>query len=123
MKSPVIFMLKIQFLAVVFLTGFTYSFSGFITAYSLALGTVLHIIPNAYFSIYAFRYQGATNATWITRSFSRGESGKLMLTLVGFALIFRFVKPLSSLSLFAGFCCMLVLQWFIARKISDAFSK
>ncbi len=61
-------------------------------------------------------------AQWIAKSFNWGESGKLALTAVGFALVFRLVEPLHVPSLFAGFCSVLVLQWFIAIRITKRSS-
>lgn len=94
-----------------------------IAAYSVMCGAGIYIVPNIYFSLYAFRYRGAQLAPWIARSFSWGESGKFALAAVGFALVFNFVQPLNVAMVFAGFCSMIILQWFVARKISDHLSR
>lgn len=60
---------------------------------------------------------------WITRSFSWGESGKLALAALGFALAFRLVRPLHVPLLFTGFCSMIILQWFVARRVIDAIAQ
>lgn len=89
-------------------------------AYSYGLGVLVYVVPNSYFTIYAFRYRGAQMAPWISRSFSWGESGKLALTMVGFALVFRFERTVHVPLLFAGFCSMIALQWWIGKRLSQA---
>ncbi len=77
------------------------------------------MLPNMYFTYYAFRYNGADWAPWIRLSFLKGEMGKLMLAAVGFALVFRFVSPLDEAFLFLGFGIMIGLQLWIACKIAN----
>lgn len=122
MKSPIIYMLKWQAIILVLLTLGSLIF-GVIAAYSIALGACIYIAANAYFSFYAFRYQGDHMGPWITRSFSWGESGKLALAAMGFALTFRLVRPLDVTFLFIGFSSMIILQWFVARRIIDAMTR
>lgn len=121
MNSPIWFSLVIQ-LAAVLPIVLVLSLSGWVPAYSVALGAAVYIVPNAYFTLYAFRYRfnGADDqpARWIARSFNRGEFGKLVLAVAGFALVFRFVSPLNTPALFTGFCSMVICQWFIAAAIA-----
>ncbi|WP_028881420.1 ATP synthase subunit I [Teredinibacter turnerae] len=84
---------------------------GIVEAYSFALGALVYALPNAYFTLYAFRYRGARNIALINKSFNWGESGKFALVVVGFALVYRFVTPVSPLYLYAGFCSMIIFQW------------
>lgn len=86
-------------------------------AYSALLGGLMCLIPNAYFASYAFRYMGARAARHIARAFYRGETGKFLLTIVGFALVFTLVKPLDLIALFLAYLAMLALQWFVAARV------
>ncbi|ACR13595.1 ATP synthase F0, I subunit [Teredinibacter turnerae T7901] len=90
---------------------------GIVEAYSFALGALVYAIPNAYFTLYAFRYRGARDTALINKSFKRGESGKFALVVVGFALVFRFVMPLSYPALFAGFCSLIIFQWGLSAHL------
>ena len=87
---------------------------------SYLLGALVFILPNLYFIIYAFRYQGANASLWVIKSFSQGEYGKLVLSGLGFALVYRFNQALHIQSFFAGFACMIALQWLIAARICAA---
>lgn len=115
-------MLACQAMATFLLTGACF-FQSKLAAYSFLLGALIYILANAYFALYAFRYRGSSMGPWITRSFSWGESGKLALTAVGFALVFRLVQPLSVAALFAGFCSMILLQCFVGFKVARAIDQ
>lgn len=121
MKSPILYMLIWQVGVLLVLSALA-CWVDITCAYSLAIGASIYIVSNSYFALYAFRYSGSTMGPWVTRSFSLGESGKLALTAMGFALAFRFVQPLNVPALFLGFCSMIILQWFIGRKIAEAYA-
>lgn len=89
-----------------------------VLAYSALLGGVLFILPNAYFTAYAFRYKGADSAPHVARAFYRGQSGKLALTVAGFAGVFLLIKPLHVPALMAAYCFMIASQWFLAREVT-----
>lgn len=88
-----------------------------VIAYSALLGGGLFILPNTYFTIYAFRYSAADSAGRAARAFYWGQSGKLLLTAVGFAVVLSLVEPLHLLALFVAYSVMMVSQWFIAREV------
>ncbi len=77
--------------------------SGSITAYSVFLGGLISALPNSYFAMQAFRYQGARAADKVVKSFLRGELGKMGLTLVLFALCFSLVGSVNEIALILGF--------------------
>ncbi|WP_245673251.1 F0F1 ATP synthase subunit I [Endozoicomonas ascidiicola] len=81
-------------------------------ALSSLLGGLCCALPNAYFVGKAFRYRGARSAKQIVSSFYRGEAGKLVLTTVGFILIFTQVKPIEPLALFGAFVAVQSVSWF-----------
>ena len=91
-----------------------------VAAYSALLGGILFILPNAYFTAYAFRYSGADadTARRVARALYQGQWGKLVLTVLGFAAVFRLVSPLNAPVLLVAYCFMVASQWFIAREVS-----
>lgn len=48
-----------------------------------------------------------------------GEMGKQSLAAVGFALVYNFVEPLHHASLFTGFVLMILVQWWLSRRIAN----
>ncbi len=68
------------------------------------------IIPQAYFAMLAFRWRGARSARAIARSSYAGETGKFLLSVAGFAVVFATVRPISGLAVFAGYLVMLAIQ-------------
>ncbi|MFM1895686.1 MAG: hypothetical protein RLZZ385_760 [Pseudomonadota bacterium] len=76
---------------------------GWTSAYSVLLGGLICAVPNAYFSVRAFRHRGAGSAGRIVRDFYVGEAIKLLLAAAGFALTFVYVKPLNAALLFAAY--------------------
>ena len=86
-------------------------------AYSSLLGGMLCLVPNTYFAHYAFRYSGAQVTRQIARAFYWGETGKFLLTMVGFALVFVLIKPLNLVALFIVYAVMLALQWLASARI------
>ncbi|WP_045856374.1 ATP synthase subunit I [Teredinibacter purpureus] len=122
MKSPALFGITVQ-LGITLPLCLIMLVYGLVPAYSFGLGALLFIVPNTYFTLYAFRYSGARFAQWTAKSFSWGESGKFALVAVGFALAFRFVTPLHVPLLFVGFCTMVALQWWIAYYVQKHWRK
>lgn len=102
--------------------GFLLLASGLLTGYNslialcVLLGGLIYWIPNAYFTLYAFRFRGAQAAAAVLRSMYRGETGKFMLTVVGFALVFTLVKPIEPISLFVSYSVMTISQWVLVSR-------
>lgn len=84
---------------------------------SLMIGGLIQIIPHAYFTRWAFRYQGARQAPKILRAIYWGETGKVLLTVVLFGLTFSYVEPLHLPALFLGYGAMVIVQWFCAFRV------
>ncbi|GAB3043430.1 hypothetical protein GCM10026915_01590 [Simiduia litorea] len=93
--------------------------SGSTIAMSCLLGGMVAIIPHAYFAGLAWRYTGARSASRMIKSIYRGESGKFILTLVGFGLIFVSPLPVQPVVLFASYAVLLVLQMGLAARFSN----
>lgn len=104
LKAPPVYKVIIAQLAVtVFIAVISLLISGAILAYSALLGGLISALPNSYFALHAFRYQGARNAQNVVKGFIRGELGKIIITVMLFALSFILITNLNELALILGF--------------------
>ena len=76
---------------------------GIISAYSLLLGGLISIIPNAYFANKMFREVGARAMERVVKRALVGEVVKIAMIGLGFVLALMLVKPVDVLMLFVGF--------------------
>jgi len=87
-------------------------------------GAIIQIIPNGYFAILAFRYRGAGSSFLIARSFYRGEVGKYVMTLVGFAVLFGIfgshLRGYAGAMVFLSYLLMLIVQWAVVPGVLRA---
>ena len=100
---PVYKVIVAQLVATAFMAAFSLLFSGIILAYSVLLGGLISALPNSYFVLHAFKYQGARNAEKVVKGFIKGELGKIAITIALFALSFTLVSDLNELALILGF--------------------
>lgn len=104
MKPPPVYKVILTQLGVaIILAAMFLLFTTTITAYSLLLGGLISALPNSYFALHAFRYHGARNAKKVVKGFIRGELGKIIITIVLFALSFTLITNLNELALILGF--------------------
>ena len=104
LKTPPVYKVTIaQLAATVFIAVISLLISGIILAYSVLLGGLISAVPNSYFAFHAYRYQGARNAQNVVKGFIRGELGKIVMTVVLFALSFTLITSLNELVLILGF--------------------
>ena len=104
LKTPPVYKVIIAQLAVtVFIAVFSLLLSGIVLAYSALLGGLISAVPNSYFALHAFRYQGARNAQNVVKGFIRGELGKIIITVMLFALSFTLITSLNEIALLLGF--------------------
>lgn len=75
----------------------------FEAGYSALFGGLTSAIPNSYLIWRSFRYRGARSVDQVVQSFYQGETGKYVLTVVCFAVIFSRVDPLIPWALFGAF--------------------
>lgn len=88
-----------------------------VLCWSLLIGGVIQVGPQAYFTRQTFRYMGARQTPKIIRAIYRGEAGKLLLTVVLFGLTFSYVSPVSIPGVFLGYGAMIIVQWFCAARV------
>ena len=86
-------------------------FSGSTAAISALLGGVVSIIPNICFASKLFRHQGANSAKKIINDFYKGEALKIFLSVVLFALVFKFIY-IMPLVFFAVYIMVQICIWF-----------
>ena len=92
-------------------------------AHSFLLGGLILIVPNAWFALGVFRWRGASVAGRAVRASYVAETGKFMLTVAGFALVFATVRPVVAGAVFAGYVTMLIAQvigaWMLLRNTAN----
>lgn len=104
LKAPPVYKVSIAQLAVtIFIALASLLISDVVLAYSLLVGGLISALPNSYFALHAYRYQGARNAQNVVKGFIRGELGKIIMTVMLFALSFTLITSLNELALILGF--------------------
>ena len=80
-------------------------------ATSALLGSVVYLIPNAYFASKLFKHQGAHSARQIVNSFYKGEALKIIISIFLFTLVFRLLE-ITPLAFFISYIMMIMTHWF-----------
>lgn len=109
-RSQALHLLKWQIILAVVLTALALFIS---TGAALAtgLGAGIAIAGSLYFALQAFRHAGAIQAPQIVQSFYKGEAGKFVITVLLFAAVFAWVKPLQAGWLLTGFILEQLVAW------------
>lgn len=106
-KTPPVLRISVFQCATLFCAaGLAAGIWGWTAAWSLLLGGMISIIPNAYFAYRVFRESGARVMEKVVKDSYLGEMGKLILAAAGFAVVFSKVEPLEEAFLFTGFMAM-----------------
>jgi len=77
--------------------------SGHIAGYSVLLGSLTCVIPNAFLALRLVVPRRDPGAQALIRAAYIGELGKLAITVLMFGIVFALVRPLAAAALFAGF--------------------
>lgn len=101
-RAPVRYLMSVQAITTL-LSACGALVLGGVFAYSVLLGGLLSLIPNAGFASLVFRHSGARAMGAVVRNAYMGELMKLVMIGVGFGLVFVLVDPLHVLGLFTGF--------------------
>ena len=88
-----------------------------------ALGVALFVVPQLYLTYYTFRYRRLSNPAYIVHSSRWGHMGKLLLTLSGFALVWRFAQGVDGLVLISVYSLFCLAQVFIASALLKILSQ
>ena len=117
-QSPVFGIVVAQFIATI-LASASFLIFGRIAALSALMAGVVCLIPSGFVLAVSLREispgeTGLANAV-------RGEAGKFALSILLFALVFAFVKPLDAVAFFATFVvlqlCTAIAPWLRARRM------
>ena len=104
LKTPPVYKVIIAQLTVtVFVAVIFLLISDVVLSYSLLVGGLISALPNSYFALHAYRYQGARNAQNVVKGFIRGELGKIIMTVMMFAVSFALITSLNELASILGF--------------------
>jgi|GEM_PF-843498 F0F1-type ATP synthase assembly protein I len=82
-------------------------------ALAFAAGALLHILPQTYLAIRAFRYRGAAQIQHTFISTNQGLVGKWLLFATGLALTFRFWTDVHLPALFIGYLLAQMGSWIV----------
>ncbi len=117
-KPPLLKIYSAQCIVLLVVTGIVFSIDR-VTGYSLLIGGLTAVLPNAYFARQVFRYAGAAYARQVTGAFYRGEAGKFLATLGLFASAFALVKPLNEFVLFAAYLLAMLLNALLVAVLKN----
>jgi ATP synthase protein I len=90
---------------------------------SIVAGSLVFIIPSAYFTLYALLFAVNREPRWFLGAFIRGQTGKLILAAVGFALAFKFVEPLHAPSLFIAYGVLMLVHVVVSARVSRTLTE
>lgn len=86
-------------------------------ALAVGLGAGIALVGSLYFALLAFRHAGARQAPQVVQNFYKGEAGKFVITVLLFAAVFAWVKPLQAGWLLTGFILEQLVVWgFVLRS-------
>ena len=89
---------------------------------SIVVGSLVFIIPSTYFTLYALLFAVNRDPRWFLGAFIRGQSGKLILAAVGFALAFKFVEPLHAPAVFIAYGVLMLVHVVVTASVSKTLS-
>jgi ATP synthase protein I len=87
------------------LAGLLWVWLGQTAASSVFLGGMTALIPNAFLAARLMRAGTGEEGRALLRAAWLGETGKVILTALLFAVIFARVRPLEPLAVFGGYIC------------------
>ena len=119
-RPPIFKIFCTQLAATLLISAIYYFVSGKVAAYSAFLGGAVFVVPQLYFMLKAFMYSGARAIDKIVISFYKGESAKIILIVIGFGLVFSFVRPLDYFALYSAFIVLLIINCFSALMKNSA---
>lgn len=118
--------LKRLFLAQLWLTlviaGLFAFFHSRHAASSAAFGGLTCLLPQTYFAVKLFKFQGARAARQIVNAFYAGEAMKLILAMIMFAIAFAWFQ-VAPLPYFIGFISVQSVIWLAPWLITKHGSK
>jgi len=121
--------LKILLIQLCF-TGFIallMSFKGWVFSYSVLLGGMIYLIPNAYVTnkvlIKASKSDQQQTASQVLATLYMNQMWKMVITGILFALVFVRIQPLSPFSLFGTYIAIQAIGWYLQISTKNKFIK
>ncbi|MFV1872429.1 MAG: ATP synthase subunit I [Oleiphilus sp.] len=111
-RPPIVKIFCTQLAVTLLISAIYYLLNGRVAGLSAFLGGLVFILPQLYFGLKAFMYSGARAIDKIVISFYKGESTKILIIVIGFALIFSFIKPIDYFALYSSFITLLIVNCF-----------
>jgi ATP synthase protein I len=87
-----------------------------VLAYSVLVGGLVQIVPQAWFARQAYKYSGAQQASLVVRAMYRGETGKVVLAATLMAVLFTLHKQWNFFALFIAYIAMIPLQLIFTKR-------
>ena len=87
-----------------------------VLAFSVLVGGLAQIVPQAWFARQAYKYSGAQQASLVVRAMYRGETGKVVLAATLMAVLFTLHKQWNFFALFMAYIAMIPLQLIFTKR-------
>lgn len=98
-------------------------FKDFVTAYSVFLGGLLYVLPASWFSLRVLVNNTAQTPRQILANVYVSETGKVLLAVALFSVVFMMVKPLNPGALFVTYILLQMTGWYLQLKLNQRFLK
>lgn len=95
----------------------------FVTAYSVLIGGLLYLMPAGWFSLRVLVKNTAQTPREILANMYISETGKVLLAVALFSLVFMLVEPLNAGALFVTYILLQVTGWYLQLKLNQRFLK
>ena len=118
-RPPIYKIFMVQMLLTISISLVLLIISGYVAAYSSLIGGIIFALPQLYFGFKAFLYAGAHAIQNVVMNFYKGESTKILVIAVSFALVFKFLKPVDYFALYSTFISVLILNCFSPYLFKD----
>ena len=111
-KPPIFKIFCIQLVVTLLISAIYYLLNGRVAGYSALLGGLVFVIPQLYFGVTAFMLSGARAMEKIVVNIYKGESSKIIIIVIGFALVLLFIQPIDYFALYSSFITILIVNCF-----------
>lgn len=118
-RPPIYKIFMVQMLLTMGISLVLLLISGYVAAYSSLIGGIIFALPQLYFGFKAFLYAGAHAIQNVVINFYKGESTKILVIAVSFALVFKFLQPVDYFALYSTFIGVLILNCFSPYLFKD----
>lgn len=95
----------------------------FVTAYSVFLGGLIYLVPAGWFSLKVLVKNSAQTPRQIVANMYVSETGKVLLAVAMFTMVFLMVEPLNASALFVTYILLQITGWYLQLKLNQRFLK